>query len=36
MEPYYRNNVKKMLGVDETRTKSEKLLDRAVGGFTKK
>jgi hypothetical protein len=32
-QKYYHNDYKKMMGLDETRTKSEKLLDRAVGGF---
>ena len=32
---YYHNDYKKMMGVDETRTASEKLLDKAIGGFRK-
>jgi hypothetical protein len=32
---YYHNDYKKMMGVDETRTASEKLLDKAIGAFKK-
>lgn len=32
-QKYYHNDYKKLLGVDETRTASEKLLDKAIGGF---
>jgi len=32
-QKYYHNDYKKLMGLDETRTASEKLLDRAVGGF---
>lgn len=32
-QKYYHNDYKKMMGLDETRTASEKLLDKAIGGF---
>lgn len=32
-DKYYHNDYKKMMGLDETRTASEKLLDKAIGGF---
>ena len=32
-QKYYHNDYKKLLGVDESRTASEQLLDRAIGGF---
>lgn len=35
-QKYYHNDYKKMLGLDETRTASEKLLDKAIGGFRQK
>lgn len=31
-QKYYHNDYKKLMGVDESRTASEKLLDRAIGG----
>ncbi len=35
-DKYYHNDYKKMMGLDETRTASEKLLDKALGGFKAK
>ena len=34
-QKYYHNDYKKMMGLDETRTASEKLLDKAIGGAKK-
>ena len=31
-QKYYHNNYKQLLGIDQTRTASEKLLDKAIGG----
>lgn len=33
---YYHNDYKKMIGLDETRTASEKILDKVIGNITPK